>query len=132
MFGFFKRRKQPTSVLDEMIFAMYGNPPPPKRARPEEAAEIAHRELLMGLVGKGDVAKLTGELDEGPIPYSTHDLALSVALNFFKRPELVPHLFTAQLGARMKAADWLEQGKAALLLVQSFEGVLYKLYKPKV
>jgi len=125
-------RPAPAKALEALIFSAYGNPPPPKTAKPEEAAQIAYEELLKGLVGKEEVAKLTGELSAGPIPYSTHDLALSVALNFFKRPELVPHLSNAQLFARMKAAEWLQQGKAVLPLVKSFEGVLYKLYKPKV
>lgn len=128
MFGFFK--KKIATVLEAFISAVYGNPPPAKTAMPEEAAQIAYEELLMGVIGKEEVAKLAIELNAGPIPYSTHDLALSVALNFFKQPDLVPRLGVAQMFARMTVVDWLQQGKVASPLVQSFEGVLYKLYKP--
>ena len=125
-----QRKRKPTSALDELIFAIYGNPPPPKSARPDEAAKIAHGELLLGLVSQREVAAVTKELNESPIPYSTHDLALSVAQNFFRRPELIPHMFNGQLSARLKAAEWLQQGKVAPLLVESFEDVLYKTYRP--
>ena len=130
MFGLFEKKKKPATMLDEFIFAVYGNPPPAKTARPEEAAQIAYKELLMGVVSQEEVAKLTAELNASRIPYSTHDLALSVALNFFKQPDLVPRLRDAQLLARMKAANWLQQGKVVPPLVQSFEDVLYRLYKP--
>lgn len=57
----------------------------------------------MGVVEQQAVRKQGIDLAEGPIPYSTHDLALSIALNFFKQPEYIPRLFNAQLLARMKA-----------------------------
>lgn len=129
MFGFFKKKK-PANALEAFIFAVYGNPPPAKTARPEESVQIAYEELLVQVVSKEEITKLTTELNAGPIPYSTHDLALSVALNFFKRPELVPHLGDAQLLARLKAVEWLQQGRVAPPLVKTFEDVLYKLYKP--
>jgi len=129
MFGFFKKKK-PTNALEAFIFAVYGNPPPPKTAKLDEAIQITHEELLMGVVSREEVAKLATDLNAGPIPYSTHDLALSVALNFFKQPDLVPRLRGAQLVARFKAVDWMSQKKVVPPLVQSFEDVLYKLYKP--
>ena len=46
MFGFFKK-KRPASALDEFIFAIYGNPPPPKRANLDKATSLAFEELLM-------------------------------------------------------------------------------------
>lgn len=49
MFGFLKK-KIPTNALDKFIFAIYGNPPPPKRANVEMAITIASSELLMGIV----------------------------------------------------------------------------------
>lgn len=123
-------KKNPASVLDAIILAVYGNPPPPKTANLNEAIQIAHDELLMGVVSKEAVIKSATELDAGPIPYSTHDLALSVALNFFKQPDLVPQLGDAQLVARMMALDWVSQKKVSPPLVQSFENTLYELYKP--
>ena len=129
MFGFFKKNK-PVSALDEFIFAVYGNPPPPKRANLDEATSLACDELLMQNVEQKEVRALADELGGGPIPYSTHDLALSVALNFFKRPEYKPRLQMAQMFARLKMVEWLDEGLVVPVLVKSFEDVLYKLYKP--
>jgi hypothetical protein len=129
MFGLFSKKKKPQNALDEFIFAIYGNPPPAKRANVGQAVELAS-DLLVGVIDEKEVSRQAIALNDGPIPYSTHDLALSVALNFFKKPENVPHLFEAQLLARMKMLEWLEKGLVAPMLVQSFESVLYKLYKP--
>ncbi len=131
MFGLFKKKK-PSNVLEKLILTVYGNPPPPKTAKLDEAIKIAYEELLMGIISKEDVTKLTTDLDAGPIPYSTHDLALSVALHFFKQPDLVPRLRDAQLIARLKVVGWLQQGKVVPPLVQSFEAILYKLYKSRL
>jgi hypothetical protein len=131
MFGFFKKQK-PANALDAFIFAVYGNPPPPKRADLEQAISLAS-ELLMGAVAEQELRSHAIALNDGPIPYSTHDLALSVALNFFKQPEYIPHLFDAQLLARMTAPQWFQGGLVVRPLAESFEEVLYtryKLYKP--
>lgn len=129
MFGLFSKKKKPQNALDEFIFAVYGNPPPAKRANVGKAVELAN-ELLMGKIDEKDVSRQAIALNDGPIPYSTHDLALSVALNFFKQPENVSRLFEAQLLARMNMLEWLQSGLVAPMLVQSFESVLYKIYKP--
>lgn len=129
MFGFFKKKKQPQNLLDGLIFAIYGNPPPPKRASVGQAVAIAN-ELLMGIVDEKDINTQAIDLNDSPIPYSTHDLALSIALPFFRRPEYVPQLFEAQLLARLRMAEWVQEGLVAPLLAESFEGVLYNLYKP--
>ena len=42
----FSKKKMPENALDELIFAIYGNPPPPKRAKVTQAVTLAH-ELLM-------------------------------------------------------------------------------------
>lgn len=83
----------------------------------------------MGVVPEKELAILGTKLDSGPIPYSTEDLALSIALNFFKDPAYIPLLGTAQLMARMTMLDWFGENKVAPLLVKSFEDVLYKTYK---
>lgn len=129
MFGIFSKKKKPQSALDEFIFAVYGNPPPPKRAKVGQAVEIA-KELLMGIIDEEEIRRQAISLNDGPIPYSTHDLALSIALDFFKKPENVSQLFEAQLITRMKMGEWLEQGLVAPVLVRSFEDVLYDTYKP--
>ncbi len=131
MFGFFKKKK-PANALDELIASVYGNSPPRKRADLNEAITIASEELLVGVVEGKEVRRIAEGLNSGPIPYSTHDLALSVAVNFFKKPEYVPRLMEAQIAARLKAVQWLQQGLVAPVLVMSFEDVLYKLYKPSL
>lgn len=129
LFDLFGSKKKPETAMDALIQAMYGNPPPPKRAKLSEAVDLA-AELLMGEVSEREIVNIATQLNSGPIPYSTHDLALSVALNFFKNPSLIPKLGTAQLMARMSMIEWLQEKKVAPLLVQSFEDTLYKLYKP--
>jgi hypothetical protein len=129
LFDLFSGKKKPESAMDVFIQAMYGNPAPPKRAKLSESVDLA-TELLMGEVSKQEIQTLATQLSSGPIPYSTHDLALSVALNFFKDPARIPSLGTAQLMARMSMLEWLQDGKVAPMLVKSFEDTLYKLYKP--
>jgi hypothetical protein len=124
------KTQSPRTIMDSMIVSMYGNPPPAKTAVPTQAAQIALKELLLDIVSKDEVDKLTAKLNAGPIPYSTHDLALSVALHFYKSPEFIPYLSEAQLFARIKALEWLKERKVVPILVKSFEDSLYKLYKP--
>ena len=128
-FDLFGSKKKPETATDLLIKAMYGDTPPPKRANLSEAVGLAN-DLLMGEVTEREIVTLATQLNSGPIPYSTHDLALSVAFNFFKDPARISRLGTAQLMARMSMIEWLQEKKVAPLLVQSVEGTLYKLYKP--
>lgn len=120
------------NALEEFTIATYGNPPPAKRANLKEAIDLACNELLMGKVEESEVRRHAEALNFGPIPYSTHDLALSVSLKFFKQPEYVPHLVEAQLAARVQALKWHDQGLVVAVLLRSFENVLYDLYKSHV
>ena len=89
MFGFFTRKKKPKTAMDELNSSMYGNLPPTsqqKRASVKAAVELASG-LLQNRVGLDEIRRSAIELGDGPSPYSTHDLALSVALNFFKDPK---------------------------------------------
>ncbi|HEY0432538.1 MAG TPA: hypothetical protein VGC95_01625 [Chitinophagaceae bacterium] len=130
MFGFL-RKKKPATALDEFIFAVYGNPPPLKRANLQEAIRLASDELLMRSVEESDIRNVAEGLNAGPVPYSTHDLALSVALSFYKRPEFMPILQLGQMSARMKVLEWLKAGLVVPILVKSFEDIVYKLYQPQ-
>jgi hypothetical protein len=131
MFGFSKKKKT-VNALDEFIFTVYGNPPPPKRANLHEAIAMASDELLMDIVEAKEVRKQAEALNSGPIPYSTHDLSVAVALHFFKQPDYVPNLKSAQMIARLKVLEWNQQGLVVPVLMQSFEDILYKLYKPGI
>ena len=114
--------------MDALINTIYGDPPPAKRANVSEAIELASM-LLMNQVSNDKISGLAQELYQGPMPYSTHDLALSVALHFFKDTEYADQLRSAQLMARLLTLEWLQEGKVAPLLMKSFEETLYKMYK---
>jgi hypothetical protein len=129
MFGLFSKKKPPTA-LEAFIGLAYGNSPPPKTARLEDAVRIAREDLLLDLVPREEVAALAADLYRGPIPYSTNDLAVSIALNFFRRPDLIGKLQEAQLVARLMLLEWTQEKKVNSLLAKAFEDSLYKLYKP--
>jgi hypothetical protein len=129
-FGLFKK-KQPT-VMDAMIRLVYGANPPSKSADLERSIAIAYRDLLCEQVPLSQVKQLASELFKGPVPYSTLDLAVSTALGIFKDPEYVPVLQECQLVARLRVAEWTKGGMVPPLLAQSFEEVLYRLYKPQL
>jgi hypothetical protein len=100
-----------------------------KAADLETSIEMAYKDILTKLIDKKEITNIATALYEGPMPYSTEDLAFSVALNFYKRPENKKLLEETQLMARMKMLECFQQGKMNVLLVQAFEEVLYKLYK---
>jgi hypothetical protein len=120
----------PRTAMDQLIQSIYGDNPPSKRANLGEAVVAANDELLLGLIGREQVEKIAAGLHNGPVPYSTEDLALSTALNFYRQPDKVLTLKQAQLMARMRALEWLQERKAAPVLVKIFEDSLYKIYKP--
>ncbi len=129
MFGLFK--KKPPTMLDSLIRTIYGPSPPSKSADLERSITIAHEDLLFEHVPLSEVKQKARELCKGPIPYSTHDLAVSTALGFFKSPEYVPALQECQIPARLRVANWVKDGKVVKPLALSFEEVLYKIYKPR-
>jgi hypothetical protein len=121
-------QKKTENVMDVLVKAIYGDPPPPKRANVSEAIGLAE-EMLLGKVSNESISRIAHELYDGPMPYSTHDLALSAVLNFIKNPDYTENLREAQLMARLSMLEWLQEGKVAPLLVKSFEDTLYKMYK---
>jgi len=128
MFGRFK--KKPPSPLEELVKAMYGDSPPSSKPDLEQAVRLAHENLLHLLIDEGEVRAIAKELNDGPMPYSTHSLAISAALNFFRRPDRVSVLQHAQIMARMTALEWAQQKKIPPTLLAAFEESLYKRYRP--
>ena len=128
MFGLFK--KKPRTAMDAFIRIIYGANPPPKSADLERSITIAHEDLLLEQVPLSEVKRLARELFKGPIPYSTHDLAVSIALAFFKAPEFMRMLEDCQIPARLRVANWAKDRKVVSPLAESFEVVLYRVYKP--
>lgn len=129
MFGFLKKKK-PANALDDFIFSVWGNPPPPKRADLETAITLASK-LLMGLISETKIRNQAIALHIRPMPYSTHELAISVASYFFIDPIYVTQLSEAQLPARVRSLEWLKQGLVVPILAKSFEDELYTIYQPR-
>ena len=132
MFGLCRRksRAKPPTALDAFVHMAYGNPPPAKTARLDEAVRIAADQFLLGLVRRQDVVDLATKLDRWPIPYSTNDLAVSIALNFFRQPARFDQLRNAQLAARTKLLEWMLDKKVNPVLAKAFEDTLYELCRP--
>lgn len=128
MFGIFKRK--PPTALDAFIRLAYGPNPPRKSADLERAVIIAHEDILLERVPLPEIKRTARELFRGPIPYSTHDLAVSTALAFFESPEYAQSLRVCQIPARMQVVNWAKEGKVVGPLAQTFEEVLYRRYKP--
>jgi hypothetical protein len=128
MFGLFKGK--PPTAMDAFIRTIYGANPPRKSADLERSVTIAHEDILFERVPLPEVKRVAGELFQGPIPYSTHDLAVSTALAFFKQPKFAPALAECQIPARLRVVNWAKDGKVVAPLAQSFEAVLYRVYKP--
>jgi hypothetical protein len=87
--------------------------------------------LRCGLVEAQELRRHAFVLAATPIPYSTHDLALSMALQFFEQPKYGQRLKAAQasLKARLQAIAWFKEGLVVAPLVKSFENILYKMEK---
>lgn len=128
MFGFLKKQRQP-STLDQIARAMYGDQK--KTADVQQAVHLA-MDLLAGAFDRAELARIADQLNSGPMPYSTHDLAVSVALNRFKSvaPDDRHTLFSVQLKARMTVFSWFKDGQVHQMLAQAFEDTLYRDYKP--
>lgn len=126
MFGLFKK-KQPKTMLDDVIETTYGKAK--KTANLNAAIEMTYKDILLELISKKEITKIATGLFEGPMPYSTEDLAFAVALNFYKRPENKELLEETQLIARMKMLECIQGGKVNPMFASAFENTLYKLYK---
>ena len=132
MFGWLSKKRTSSSTMDELIRTVYGDRPPKKSADVRQAAALAADVLLGGIFDRLTVVRIANELNAGPMPYSTHDLAVSVALNQFKSApsENRDQLFDIQLTARMTVLSWVKDGKVVPALAQAFEHTLYEAYKP--
>lgn len=128
MFNLFKKKK-PKTALSELYEIMYGPNAKAGHADLTKATEYAYH-LLGEVVPKQEVASIAQGLHDGELPASTEDLALSTALNFFRRDELKEDLILAQIQARMQMVEWLQEGKVNPTLGRAFEGDLYQRFKP--
>jgi hypothetical protein len=109
IFNFFK--KKPPSAMDVVVGSIYGKRLRGKEADLMAASHIACVDLLFDVVKYSDVHALAKKLFDGPMPYSTHDLAVAVSLGFFKNAALFESLKEAQIAARLQVAEWTLEGK---------------------
>ena len=130
MFGFFGKRK-PKTALDALIIQIYGSLEHKKTANLDTATNLAFEALLCTAIDYQTVRKKAEELFSGKIPYSTNDLAISVALAFFQDQHNRELLSEAQLVARMQLIEWLNEGTVAGPIAVAFENALYKQFMPR-
>ena len=117
------------NALDDLIYTMYGNPPPPKTAQLPKAVSIAKEILLQNEVSESEIWAIGIDLNDSPIPYTTHELAFSIAMNFFKKPELRDQFILTHLGAVLKLAEWVEDNSFNRNLASSYQQALYRTFK---
>ena len=129
MFGIFKSKTAPTA-LDIAIQAIYGSKPPKKSCNLQEATALATVDLLKERIPFSEVRNVATDLAHGPMPYSTHDLAIATSISFFKNPALRNSLSEIQIPARLQALEWMKERKLAPGILKIFEETLYALYKP--
>lgn len=116
--------------MSQMATAMYGPGAQKGKSDLAAATKYAFENLLGEVVPFEEVAAIAQGLRKGEMPYSTEDLALATALNFFRRDDLKGSLSSVQLLARMQMIEWLQAGKVNPTLGRVFEGDLYKRFKP--
>jgi len=131
MFGWFRSKGKPLTAMDAFIEIIYGKNVK-KSANLSDAIHLAHDELLGGSFAVENLARLATDLNNGSIPYSTHDLAAAVALAVLRKVpiERRQDLMEIQMMARMKVASWLLEGKVVPVFAKVFEDTLYKDYHP--
>jgi hypothetical protein len=130
MFGILEK-KTPGNVSEEDAFALYSNPGQPEKANLEEAITIAGEELLMGRVERQEIQRQAQTLYATPVSYSTHDLALSIAMNFYRQPGNIPYLDDFKIIALLKVIHWYQKGLVMQVLLENFEKILCVLYEPE-
>lgn len=125
MVGFFKRK----TPLDILIESVYGENPPKPSANINESVNLAYKMLLSEQITLDKVYLLANQLYSSGIPYNTYDLALCVALSFFKDSENKARLFNAQLLARVSLLQWVIEKKCNPKIAAAFEDTLYNQFK---
>jgi hypothetical protein len=127
MFGFNKVSDKDLENLRNNFFT--DDPFLQKKSNLQEAIKLAHAFLLMEMASIEDIRKQAELLRARPQLYSTHDLAIAVALELFREPANIKHLREAQLLARGRALEWYQQGLLSPIVLQQFEQTLYELNK---
>ena len=123
--------KRSRTAMDAIIAATYGNKRKTQPADLKQSIFVAHEMLLCRAVPLVDVEQLARDLYDGPMPYSTLDLAVATSLAFYKKTDFFPALEPYQMMARLHVLNWVKDGKILPLLAKAFEDTLYREYKPR-
>lgn len=131
LFKYLAEEPEAETAMDAFVSSIYGDNKR-KTADVPTAIALANDELLLGRFAVKDIAELATALNNGPVPYSTHDLAASVALGLLRKApkERRKELFNVQLQARLTVGTWVTEGKIVAPLAAAFEQTLYKDYHP--
>lgn len=115
------------TLLDEVSDVLYGENAQ-KSANLDDAIKIAYEEILLKIVPENEVSSLAKALYDGPMAYSTDDLAFAVALNFFKNQMYTEKLrgTTIKTSAMLKNA--IKRGSINPIFADSFDSVMKRLY----
>lgn len=89
-----------------------------------QAAECAHTHLLFGLVPLDLVTTSAEQLAQGPLIFSTRDLAVASALAFFINSAFDTVLKPVQSLARDRTLGWAGEGEVSPVLLLVFESAL--------
>lgn len=122
MFGWFKK-KPTSSIMDEVSRSIYG-PNAKKTAVLPMSVSLAHTTLLQSQIPYELIEKIATGLDAGPVPYSTYDLAASVALGILKDSDLPAHMAPIAVNAIEEVQAWSRAGLMAPKLADSFIAVV--------
>lgn len=130
MLGFFRKNADANAGTDAPLISV--NTHADNTSSPasfDEAIALAG-ELLMFEFSDAEITHHARALADGPIPFSTEELALCTALHFFRQAENHDKLYNAQLFARMTMMSWQEQGQVSQLIAQCFENTIYTRFRP--
>lgn len=119
-----------TTAFDSLIHALYGDNSPPRMAILSDSIQIAHDDLLLGIIPLKEVTEVAKTQFESGIPYSTYDLAFSIALYFFKERPVKQDLFMAQLASIGILGDAVVDGRLNPTLAESFQNYTCTAYHP--
>jgi len=98
-----------------------------------KAILLCGQDLLQNKIPTTEIREIALKLlnNQIGIKYSTHDLAIATALNFFKKDDMKSKLNDVQLPARMKVLAWFDNKESINpIIFRSFEDTLYAKYKP--
>lgn len=125
-----QKPQQDKSALDGLIEIVYGKNPPSRTAVLSDSIQIAFDDLLLGVIPLKAVTEKANELFISGMPFSTHDLAFSTALHFFREQPNKKDLFMAQLSATMILGDAVVEGKLNRTIAETFQEYVYTAYHP--